>query len=106
MPPDPGEEPRKSSTRQNADNYINGLKECGKLSKKGVTNDGHEYYKVMEKVEYNGTQFKKGDYVSRDELHHEWEWFRGKDTHKGPINSVTGEVDITKAKDGRVLKLP
>ena len=104
MSPDPEKEPRKASTRQDADNYINGLK--GKLSQKGVTKDKHEYYKVMEKVEYKGIKFKKGDYLSRDTQHHEWEWFRGKDTHKGPINSVTGEVDITKAKDGRVLKLP
>jgi len=60
----------------------------------------------MEKVEYKGIKFKKGDYLSRDELHHEWEWFRGKDTHKGPINSVTGEVNLDKIDSSRTLKLP
>jgi len=44
--------------------------------------------------------------LSRDELHHEWEWFRGKDTHKGPINSVTGEVNLDKIDSSRTLKLP
>lgn len=95
--------PRTVSTRQDADNYINGLK--GKLSQKGVTKDKHEYYKVMEKVEYKGIKFKKGDYLSRDELHHEWEWFRGKDTHRGAIDSISGKL-YKGADSGRTLKLP
>ncbi len=47
VPPDPEKESKKSSMRQDADNYIDGLKESGKLNKKGVTKDGHEYYKIM-----------------------------------------------------------
>jgi len=59
----------------------------------------------MEKVEYKGIKFKKGDYLSRDELHHEWEWFRGKDTHRGAIDPTTGKF-YKGADSGRTLKLP
>lgn len=103
---DPEKAPRKVSTEQDAKNYINGLKIRGKLSKKGKTKDGHEYYKIMEKIKYRDIKFKKGDYLSRDELHHEWEWFRGKDKHQGAIDSITGKLFEDSAVKGRTLKLP
>jgi hypothetical protein len=95
---------RIQSTPQDADRYINGLKEKGALGEKQVSLDGREYYEVTQKINHNGVKFRKGDYISRDTLHHEWEWFRGVKTHRGPINSKTGKVDISKIDDSRVLK--
>jgi hypothetical protein len=96
---------RISSTPQDADRYLKGLTDQrGVLNYKGKTRDGHDHYEFMKKCEYNGVKFKKGDFISRDTCHHEWEWFRGKDYHKGAIESKTG----TRYKDGqksRILKV-
>jgi len=108
-----GSEPSKAggsdriqATRTDADKYLQGLKDKGVLSNKGVTKDGHDFFKIEQKCEYNGIQFRKGDYISRDELHHEWELFRGATDHRGAINSLSGQLDISKAEAGRILKLP
>jgi hypothetical protein len=95
---------RIQSTKQDADRYINGLKEKGVLGEKQKSLDGREYYEVTQKTNHNGVRFRKGDYVSRDTLHHEWEWFRGKGYHKGAINSKTGEHYKGGTKD-RILKV-
>ena len=87
------EEPkvRVVNSKEDVTKYMDGL-----LSRKNVlrncgkTNDGHHYYEVMEKTEYMGQTFKKGDYISLDTLHDEVEWFRGKDLHKGAIDVLTG----------------
>jgi hypothetical protein len=97
---------RVQSTPQDADRYLAGLqKQKGLLSKKKISLDEREYYEFMEKTTYNGVKFKKGDLISRDTLHHEWEWFRGKNTHKGAISSTTGKVDVSKIDDSRVLRI-
>ena len=97
---------RIQSTRQDADGYLKGITDQKNvLNYKGKTLDNHEYYEFIEKCEYKGVQFRKGDYISRDTQHHEWEWFRGKDVHKGPINSLNGEVNLRKVDTGRTLKI-
>ena len=53
-----------------------------------------------------GQTFKKGDFISEDRLHNEIEWFRGKDTHKGAIDVLTGILDTSKKRSERILKLP
>lgn len=76
----------------------------GVLQYKGATKDGHHYYEFMQKCEYKGVQFKSGDYISRDTMHHEWEWFANQKTHKGAIEPITGK--LYKAADPKkVLKI-
>ena len=53
-----------------------------------------------------GVEFKRGNYISRDTLHHEWEFFRGPKNHRGAINPLTGVLDESKMHPERVLKLP
>ena len=53
-----------------------------------------------------GIEFKRGNYISRDTLHHEWEFFRGPKNHLGAINSLIGVLDKSKRRPERVLKLP
>ena len=50
----------------------------------------HDIFK--KECEYSGQTFRKGDYISRDTLHHEWEWFRGVKEHKGAIDPITGRL--------------
>ena len=96
---------RIQAVRADADNYLRGLKDRRVLSNKGVTRDGHEYYKFEERCEYMGVKFRKGDYISRDELHHEWELFRGPTNHRGAISPITGRL-YKEADPSRILKLP
>jgi hypothetical protein len=94
---------RIQSTKQDADKYINGLTDQkGVIQYKGRTQDGYEYYEFMNKCNYNGVRFRKGDYISRDTLHHEWEWFSRVKQHKGAIESVTGKLRKNPVS-GRVL---
>jgi hypothetical protein len=95
---------RIQSTPNDADRYLKGLTDQrGLLSDKKISLDRREYYEFMKKTTYNGVRFRKGDFISRDTLHHEWEWFRGIKKHRGAINSKTGKLD----KDpipGRILR--
>jgi len=81
------------------------LKDKGVLSEKKIAKDGREYFKFQKKCEYNGIKFKKGQYIERDTMHNEWEWF-GKDVrHKGAIDPITGKLDISKIDPARTLKV-
>ena len=93
---------RTEATSADADRYFEGLDSKKVLGKKIRTRDGHDCWKVEKKCEYMGIKFKKGDYISRDTLHHEFEWFRGVNTHKGAINVLTGEK-YKEGKPSRVL---
>ena len=53
-----------------------------------------------------GIKFRKGDYISRDELHHEWEWFSHPKRHEGAIDPVSGRLFEKSAEASRILKLP
>ena len=100
-----GAKERKQATPQDADRYLDGLRDKRVLSRKGVTKDGHDYYKFERKCEYMGIKFRKGDYISRDELHHEWEWFGKNKLHKGAVEPIRG--DLYKRSDpSRFIKLP
>ena len=59
----------------------------------------------LKKSGYMGIEFKRGNYISRDTLHHEWEWFRNPKKHLGAINPLTGEK-YKKGDPSRILKLP
>ena len=79
-----GSAPRIQNSKVDADNYIKGLTDQKNvLLNRGQTKDGYHYYEVMQKVEYKGITFRRGDFVSRDPKHNEIEWFRGKDVHRG-----------------------
>jgi hypothetical protein len=95
---------RIQSTPSDADRYLGELQSKGVLSDKKISLDKREYYEFMKKCNHNGVRFRKGDYISRDTLHHEWEWFNGLKKHKGAIESVNGTLH----KDpipGRVLQV-
>lgn len=96
---------RNASTSVDLDRYINSLMvECPKcLRYCGQTRDGHHYYEVMKKCEYMGVCFRKGHYISEDELHFELEWFRNKDYHIGAINVLTGKLKDGSRKPERRL---
>ena len=107
-----GSEPSKAggsdriqATRTDADKYLQGLKDKGVLSNKRLTKDRREYYEFTEKCEYQGSRFKKGEFIERDTQHHEWEYFKDKDTHKGAIDSITGKLNEAKARADRTLKI-
>ena len=94
------------ATKVDADKYLSGLtSKKNVLSRKGITLDGYEYYKFEEKCEYMGRTFKKGDYISRDTLHHEWEYFQNKDTHLGAIDPLTGKIKPRSQVKGRKLNV-
>ena len=98
------------STEQDVERYLEGLltKKFGNknlLSKKMTTRDGYEYYKFNRKCEYNGIKFKKGDFISRDNLHNELEWFKGVKDHKGAIDPITGKLIGMSAEKGRILRI-
>ena len=76
------------------------------LSAKKISKDRREYYEFTDKCEYQGVKFKKGEFIERDTQHHEWEYFQNKDTHLGPIDSITGKLDPTRAKVERKLRIP
>ena len=62
------------------------------------------YYKFERKCEYMGIKFRKGDYISRDELHHEWEWFGKNKLHKGAVEPIDG--GLYKEPDlGRIIRI-
>lgn len=97
---------RISATRLDVDTYLKGLTDQkGVLLNRGKTLDGHHYYEVMKKAEYKGITFKPGDYISRDTLHHEIEWFRGTNYHRGAIDPMSGELNLGKIDTGRILKI-
>ena len=98
--------PRVQATRTDADKYLNGLKNQGVLGKKGVTKDGYDFFKFIRNCEYKGIKFKKGEYISRDKLHNEWEHFTNPKKHTGAIDPLTGKLDISRADSGRTLRLP
>ena len=97
--------PRIQATRGDADKYLSELKNQGVLGKKGVTKDGHEYYQFVKKCEYKGIKFKKGEYISRDTQHHEWEYFRNPKDHRGAIDPIKGDI-YKDPVPGRPLRLP
>ena len=86
------EKQRVTAVKQDADNYIDGIKEKGVLSDKKIARDGREYFEIKKKFEYMGIKFKKGQFLERDTQHHEWEYFRDKDTHLGAIDPLTGKI--------------
>ena len=75
------------------------------MSESGKTLDEHLYYRIEKKCEYMGIQFKKGEYISLDTRHWEWEWFGKNKKHKGAISPLSGEL-YKKAEIGRVIYLP
>jgi hypothetical protein len=96
---------RIQNTPQDADKYLSGLQsQKGLLGKKQISTDGREYYEFMQKTEYKGVRFRKGDYISRDQLHHEIEWFRGAKMHRGAIDPKTGEL-YKGGEPSRILKI-
>ncbi|MBR1479734.1 MAG: hypothetical protein IJ599_02440, partial [Alphaproteobacteria bacterium] len=97
--------PRIQATRTDADKYLQGLKDKDVLSKKGVTKDGYEFYRFVKKCEYRGIKFKKDEYISRDTLHHEWEYFRNPKDHSGAIDPIKGDI-YKDPVQGRILRLP
>jgi hypothetical protein len=97
---------RTQSTPNDADRYLQGLTDQkGLLSDKKISLDRREYYEFMKKTTYNGVRFRKGDFISRDTLHHEWEWFRGKDYHKEAIESKGGKFNSEKRSPSRRLRI-
>lgn len=96
---------RTQAVKEDADNYIDGIREKGVLSDKKIARDGREYFEIMKKFEYKGIKFKKGQFLERDTQHHEWEYFRNKDTHLGAIDPLTGKLDISKMDPARTLKV-
>ena len=100
-----GNAPRIQNSKVDADNYIKGLTDQKNLIlNRGKIKDGYHYYEVMQKFEYKGIKFKKGDFVSRDTKHHEIEWFRGENQHYGALDPVTGQVKPRSIVPGRTLK--
>ena len=97
---------RTVANSSDADRYFDGLNDEKVLSEKIRTRDGHDCWKIEKKCEYLGQTFRKGDYISRDTLHHEWEFFRGPKNHLGAINSLTGILNTAKRDKSRVLRLP
>ena len=93
-------------TKLDVERYLEDLmNQKGVLLNRGKTLDGHHYYEVMKKIEYKGVTFKPGDYISRDTLHHEIEWFRGTTIHRGAIDPLTGIVKQGSVEKSRVLKI-
>jgi len=101
-----GSRERTQAVKEDTTRYVNGMKEKKALSESGRTLDGHLYYRIEKKCEYNGIQFKKGDYISLDTQHWEWELFRGPKNHLGAIDPIKGVLNKSKAKGDRILKLP
>ena len=102
---DAGKTPRNASTRQDADNYINEILKKNVLSDKKIAKDGREYFEIKHKFEYMGIKFKKGQFLERDTMHNEWEYFQNKDTHLGAINPLNGKLDVSKMDPARTLKV-
>lgn len=50
-------------------------------------------------------KFKKGEYISRDTQHHEWEYFRNPKDHNGAIDPIKGDL-YKRADKTKSLKLP
>ena len=73
------------------------------MSDKRIAKDGREYFEIQKKCEYNGIKFKKGQFLERDTMHHEWEYFQNKDTHLGAIDPVRGELKQNSQVPGRKL---
>ena len=97
--------PRIQNTKEQVDDYINGLLDKKVLINRGKTKDGYHYYEFVKKAEYKGQKFKRGHYISRDVKHHEVEWFRNKDYHEGAMDPVTGEVKPGSRKPERKLHI-
>jgi hypothetical protein len=89
--PEPPKE-RIQNTPQEATNYIKELDEMGVLGEAKVTKEGHRAYRFLKDCEFKGHMFKKGDYVSRDKLHHEIELFKNEKTHLGSIEPKGGTL--------------
>ena len=96
---------RTVADRKDADNYIDKLIDKGVLSEKKIAKDKREYFEFRKKCEYMGIKFKKGQYLERDTMHHEWEYFRDKNTHLGAIDPLTGELNTAKRDLSRTLKI-
>ena len=79
------------------------MNEKGVLGSK-IHRGGHDIYRIEKKCEYMGLKFNKGDYISRDGMHHEWEWFRGGKEHRGAIDPITGKVKPGSIDKSRMLK--
>ena len=98
---------RIAATQADADKYLAGItSQKGVLGNKCLTVDKrYEYFEFKKNCEYMGIKFKKGDFISRDNLHHEWEWFRGAKDHRGPIDPLTGIADKDRIDPGRILNI-
>lgn len=92
------------STPQDADRYVQGLQDKGVLSRKMQTKDGYDYFEVTQNCEHMGVRFRKGEFISRDKLHNEWELFSRMNKHKGAIESKTGTLQADSRVPGRTLE--
>lgn len=66
-------------------------------------NGKHECYQFFKKCEHKGIKFEKGERISRDTQHHEWEYFSKEGIHKGAIDPKSGKIYKSPVK-GRTLK--
>jgi hypothetical protein len=81
---------RMQNTPQEVGNYFQELRKLNVLGKGRRTTDGHWAYEIVKDFSYKGERFQKGNFISRDRLHHKIEWFKDKDTHSGAIEPKGG----------------
>jgi hypothetical protein len=81
---------RIQNSPQEVGNYFQELKKLNVLGKGKRTTDGHWAYEIVKDFSYKGEKFQKGNFISRDRLHHEIEWFKDKNTHLGAIEPKGG----------------
>jgi hypothetical protein len=80
---------RIQNTPQEARSYIEGLQQAGCLGK-WKSYGRYRASKFIKDCAYKGFRFKKGEFISRDRLHHEIELFKDVDTHSGAIEPKGG----------------
>jgi hypothetical protein len=80
---------RIQNTPQEVRSYVNGLQKTGCLGK-WKSYGKYRASKFIKDCSYKGFKFKKGEFISRDRLHHEIEWFKDVDTHSGAIEPKGG----------------
>jgi hypothetical protein len=95
---------RIENTPQEVRGYFQGLRDMKVLGKGRPTKDRHWAYEILKDCKYKGVQFKKGQFVSRDNKHHEVEWFRDKDYHLGALEPKGGTLYKPGKGSSRILK--
>ena len=101
--PEPKLNTRVQATREDADKYRDGLKTIVRLQREPRAK--HECYRITENCEYMGVKLKKNSYISRDTMHHEWEYFSRPDSHEGAIDPITGILNTGKKRSNRRLNV-